>query len=137
MPVPLFPDASLADELTIRRDILEESVLGGLKANLMHPDLVKEFIAEYNREFNRLAAGHHDDRKQFAREFGKVEREIREIIAAIKSGIRSAIMAAELEALESRKKDLERKLAEKPEPPVRWHCHIGKVETILGVWPNC
>ena len=36
--------------LTIRRDVLEESILVGLKSNLMHPDLVKEFIAEYHRE---------------------------------------------------------------------------------------
>ena len=42
------------NRLTIRRDVLEEIVLVGLKKRLMHPDLVKEFIAEYHRELNRL-----------------------------------------------------------------------------------
>ena len=43
--------------LIIRRDVVEASVLSGLKTHLMHPDLVKEFIAEYHRELNRLNAG--------------------------------------------------------------------------------
>src|SRR4029077_19861839 len=39
--------------LTIRRDVLETSVLSGLKTHLMDPKLVKEFAAEYHREVNR------------------------------------------------------------------------------------
>ncbi len=81
------------NRLTIRRDVLEESVLGGLKAKLMHPDLVKEFVAEYHREINRVAAARDSDRQAFAKELATVEREIREIIGAIKSGMRSATMA--------------------------------------------
>jgi site-specific DNA recombinase len=115
------------NRLTIRRDVLEESVLGGLKAKLMHPDLVKEFVAEYHREINRLAAARDIDRQGFAKELGVVEREIREIIGAIKSGIRSATMASELEGLENRKEELQRKLAAKPEPPIRLHPNLAEV----------
>src|SRR5262249_13455883 len=42
--------------LTIRRDVLEASVLAGLKDSLMDPDLVGEFVAEYHRELNRINA---------------------------------------------------------------------------------
>jgi hypothetical protein len=117
----------LPQRLTIRRDVLEESVLGGLKAKLMHPDLVKEFVAEYHEEINRLAATRDSDRQGFAKELGVVEREIREIIGAIKSGIRSATMATELEELENRKEELQRKLAAKPEPPIRLHPNLAEV----------
>jgi DNA invertase Pin-like site-specific DNA recombinase len=51
--------------LTIRRDVLETSVLSGLKTHLMTPELAKEFAVEYHRELNRLnavRAGKHERR---------------------------------------------------------------------------
>ena len=62
-----------------------------------------------------------------AKELATVEREIREIIDAIKSGIRGATMATEMEALENRKEELQRKLAAKPEPPIRLHPNLAEV----------
>ncbi len=115
------------NRLTIRRDVLEESVLVGLKKRLMHPDLVKEFIAEYHREFNRLGATQDDARRQAKRELESVGREIREIVDAIKSGIRGPTMAAELTALEQRKEVLERELESDPPPPVRVHPNLTEV----------
>ena len=113
--------------LTIRRDVLEESILVGLKSNLMHPDLVKEFIAEYHRELNRLARQRDNGRQQLVKEHARVEREIREIIEAIKSGIRSASMADELQALDTRKADLRQQLATDPPAPVRLHPNLAEV----------
>ncbi len=113
--------------LTIRRDVLEESILVGLKSNLMHPDLVKEFIAEYHRELNRLARHRDDGREQLVKEHARVEREIREIIEAIKSGIRGTSMADELQALETRKAELQRQLAIDPPAPVRLHPNLAEV----------
>jgi len=115
------------NRLTIRRDVLEESVLGGLKKRLMHPDLVKEFIAEYHRELNRLGATQEGARRQAKRGLESVGREIHEIVDAIKSGIRGPTMAAELAALEERKETLERELASEPPPPVRLHTNLAEV----------
>jgi hypothetical protein len=47
--------------LTIRRDVLEASVLSGLRTHLMTPELAKEFAAEYHRELNRLNAAREGD----------------------------------------------------------------------------
>ncbi|MBI4183298.1 MAG: recombinase family protein [Proteobacteria bacterium] len=44
------------NRLIIRRDRLEEAVLAGLKTHLMRPEMVKEFVAEYQRSLNRHAA---------------------------------------------------------------------------------
>ena len=44
------------NRLTIRRDVLEASILNGLKEHLLHPDLMAEFMKEYQRAYNRLAA---------------------------------------------------------------------------------
>jgi hypothetical protein len=41
----------------MRREVLERSLLSGLKTDLLSPELVKEFISEFHRENNRLNAG--------------------------------------------------------------------------------
>ena len=75
--------------LTIRLDVLEASVLAGLKDSLMDPALVREFAAEYHRELNRLNTAR--DREHVVRrgELARVERQIRSLIDAIKEGIRT------------------------------------------------
>ena len=67
-----------ANRLTMRRDILEASVLNGLKEELLHPDLVKVFIEEYR--LNTIARQRHSEpcvRNSFetsARSNGRLER---------------------------------------------------------------
>ena len=42
--------------LTIRRDVLEATVLDGLRHRLMDPELFRVFVAEFTAEWNRLQA---------------------------------------------------------------------------------
>ena len=107
--------------LTIRRDVLEESVLSGLKTHLMQPELVKEFAAEYHRELNRLNAGRDADRLRRNEELGRVERQIRAVIEAIKDGLRTPGMRDELFALEARKAALVAAIKHAPPPAPRLH----------------
>jgi site-specific DNA recombinase len=39
---------------TIRRDVLEETVLRALKDHLLQPELIHEFVTTYQREYNRF-----------------------------------------------------------------------------------
>ena len=75
--------------LTIRRDVLEASVLSGLKTHLMHPDLVKEFAAEYHRELNRLNASLEQAHAGKADEAARIDRQIYALVEAIKDGMRT------------------------------------------------
>ena len=104
--------------LTVRRDVLEASVLSGLKTHLMTPELTKEFAAEYHRELNRLNAARDEDYVRRKEELDRVERQIRAIIDAIKDGLRTPGMKEELFALEGRKQKLvaEVKHAQPPSP---------------------
>jgi DNA invertase Pin-like site-specific DNA recombinase len=95
-----------SNRLRIRRDVLEASVLGGLKTHLMQPELVREFIAEYHRELNRLRATVDLERLTQQAKLARTESEIRAVIDAIKSGIRSPTMQAELLMLEQRQQQL-------------------------------
>jgi site-specific DNA recombinase len=64
-----------SNRLAIRRDVLEASVLDGLKVHLMAPTMVKEFIAEYHAELNRLMAGRDgDSARHSAKSSGKSTR---------------------------------------------------------------
>ena len=114
--------------LTIRRDVLEASVLSGLKTQLMDPDLVREFVAEYHRELNRLNSDKEHEADRLRAELARVERQIRAIIDAIKDGLRTSTMKSELEALEARKVELVTAINQAPAAPApRLHPRLADV----------
>jgi site-specific DNA recombinase len=115
------------NRLTIRRDVLEASVLSGLKSHLMEPELVKEFVAEYHRELNRLNAGRDHDIARKRQDLEHVERQIRAIIDAIKDGLRTAGMKDELLALEAKKVALITELEHAPTPAPRLHPKLAEI----------
>ena len=115
------------NRLAIRRTLIEASVLDGLKERLMHPDCVKEFIAEYHREINRAAASHDVDRDRFARELEKTEREVSRIIDAIKAGVPGSAVKDEMQSLEERQLELQLALDGTPAPFPRLHPNLAEV----------
>jgi len=67
----------------------------------MHPDLVREFIAEYQAQLNRLAGGADENRVTKKADLTQVEVEIRSLIEATKAGMFQPSMKAELDVLEA------------------------------------
>ena len=116
-----------ANLLIIRRDVVEASVLSGLRTHLMHPDLVKEFIAEYQREINRMNAQVEETHARHKVELAQVERQIRAIVEAIKDGLRTAAMKDELLLLEARKQELSSRSPETPATAVRLHPNLAEI----------
>jgi len=45
-----------ANRLTVRRDVLEATVLGALRERLMDPKVFEDFVAGFTAEWNRLQA---------------------------------------------------------------------------------
>jgi len=113
--------------LIIRRDVVEASVLSGLKTHLMHPDLVKEFIAEYHRELNRLNAGQEANHARQKDELLRVERQIHAHVEAINDGMRTPAMKDELVSLENRKLELVSSVAAAPAKAVRLHPNLAEI----------
>lgn len=95
-----------SNKLTIRRDVLEETILTGLRDNLLHPDLISAFVAEYQREWNRLRREEEMIRSRKTVELVTIERQITNLIEAIKQGLFTPSMKAELDSLERRKTEL-------------------------------
>ena len=115
------------NRLTIRREVLEETVLAGLRENLLHPDLVAEFVAEFQKEWNRLRREETAAKARDTAELTRVERQISNIINAIKEGLFVPTMKQELEGLEARKASLKAALDAEPEEPPRLHPGLADV----------
>ena len=92
--------------LTIRRDIVEETVLSGLKDRMMQPDAYKEFVSEFNRELNRLGASEDQERTRLAADLSHIDRNLTRLIDAIKSGVPGSTVKDEISTLELRKTEL-------------------------------
>jgi site-specific DNA recombinase len=62
-------------------------VLDGLRSSLVTPDLVAEFIAEYQAEWNRLQRERRAAANQRDRKLADVSRKLAGIIEAIERGV--------------------------------------------------
>ena len=116
-----------SNKLTIKRTELEETILTGLKDQLMEPALVKEFIRVYHEEISTVRASMDSRRIQLEKQLLRTEREIGELISAIKAGIRPATVQYELETLETGKVEIEEELKTEPPPPIRLHPNLSEV----------
>ena len=107
----------------ITRQDLEGRILAILSQQLMDPELVKVFAAEYIAEHNRLAASHVDDRAVKEKELAKLIKEQDALVNAFLSGLPPERIKARMEQLEARQKQIEKDLATAPAPnaPLRIH----------------
>jgi site-specific DNA recombinase len=99
----------------IKREHVEERILSGLKSKLMHPEMLKEFVAEYHREWNRLNSESTSARTSIERELKQLGNQIDKIVEAITAGMFHPSMKTKMDELEARKAELSCKLAALPE----------------------
>jgi hypothetical protein len=100
------------------RQVLEQTVLNGLKQHLMDPELFKEFCAEFIKEVNRLRQDQAIQRSALEAELARIGRRIAKIIDAIADGVPARSLKDELLGLEERQDEVKAKLAASPEPKV-------------------
>jgi len=115
-------------KLVARKEV-EARVLSGLRERLLHPDLIAEFVAEYQREWNRLHQDETAERVAVERDLADVKRKINQIIDAIENGMFHPTMKDRMTDLEDRKSALQHRLdALKPsENLVRLHPRLAEV----------
>lgn len=102
----------------IQRHELERRILDGLRSSLVTPDLVAEFVAEYQAEWNRLKGERRIAASERERRLADVKRKLSKIVEAIEQGIITATTKERLEALEAEKVQVERALVEVPLPVI-------------------
>lgn len=111
----------------IKREHVEERILNGLKNKLMDPEMLKEFVAEYQREWNRLHSEGTSARSSIERELKQLSGQIDKIVEAITAGMFHASMTTKMDELEARKAGLTAQLAALPEQdPIVLHPALAK-----------
>jgi DNA invertase Pin-like site-specific DNA recombinase len=107
---------------TIKRQEIEARVLAGLKEKLLAPELVAAFVEEYQVEMNRLAKETQQQMAFLHQERSDIEKKIEGIMRAIEDQMYSPVMKDRMQALETRRDEIDALLsAASPPAPVRLH----------------
>ncbi|MBR0661673.1 recombinase family protein [Roseomonas oryzicola] len=106
-----FRQGACDNAVRLRRPHLEAQVLAALGSELMQPDLVAEFVAEFTRELNRLVAEMTAGTDGKRRELESVRRKLAGLVDAIADGLRAPGLQGRLDELEARKATLEAEIA--------------------------
>ena len=118
---------SCGNLLTIRRDILEETVLDALRSRLMDPEMFRGFVEEFTKVWNRgqaeAVAGLAGKRAELARIGVQIER----LVDAITEGTPAAAVRARMATLDARHLILEAELANAVLPAPRLHPNLAEV----------
>jgi len=109
----------------IRRKILEDIVLTTLQKNLMHPDLVQEFVSAFQIEINRERHDAEASIRQSERQLADINRQLDGLITAISEGLRAPGIQQRLDTLEQEKARLTALLNAPQVSPVRLHPGIA------------
>ena len=113
--------------LSIKRAELEETILSGLKDELMDPVLVREFIRSYHDNLNGRFAAEDSRRQGLRKQLSKINKELESLVVAVKAGILSDTLQAEFEHLERDKRVIEQELATEPPPPIHLHPNLAEI----------
>ncbi|MDE1905360.1 MAG: recombinase family protein [Rhodospirillales bacterium] len=95
---------------SLRRSKLETMVIEALRASVMNPDDIQDFISTFTAEWNRLAAEINAERAQDKTRLATIERKIAKIIEAVMDGFRAEELKQQLETLSREKARLQAKL---------------------------
>ena len=114
------------NRLTIRRDVLEATVMEGLRTRLMDPTLFKVFAEEFAAEWNRLQAEAGANLIRLRSERERVCRQIDRLVDALADGEPAARLMEKLKELERCRLELEHELETTDAPAPRLHPNIAE-----------
>jgi site-specific DNA recombinase len=114
------------NRLNIRVDVLEVTVLEGLKSRLMNPDVYKEFLAGYISERNTIIAHRNAHFTGAREELTRVKSKIRTLVNLLAEG-GSRSLLEDLTRLESREDELNATLENQPAEEPAMHPQLAEV----------
>lgn len=101
---------------TVRRPLIEERALAGLKENLVSADAVAEAVRAYHEELNREKQARRAQTSLDRNALAKVEKAIAGIITAIEEGMYQSSMKARMDDLELQKAEIAARIAVETPP---------------------
>jgi site-specific DNA recombinase len=92
---------------TIKRDILEETVLSALQTRLMREDMIEVFCAEYTKRMNELLKSKDAHVERYKSELSQCRKERENLVQALKDGVPASMVKDDLETACKRIEELE------------------------------
>ncbi len=111
--------------MTIRRDVLENTVLQGLRHRLMDPILFEEFATAFTIEWNRQQTEAAGAQAAKAADLERVSRQIERLVDALADGTPAAAVTTRLTMLEQRRTAQQADLAAAATPAPRLHPNLA------------
>ena len=102
--------AACGNEITVPRKVVEEKLLEGIKTDLFKPEGLELFKKETSRLLREARLKKQPDQKKDQFRLSELEKEINNMVEAIKAGAFSTILKTELQKAESERKELEGRL---------------------------
>ena len=115
------------NKLTIERELVEDRVLAGLKDRLLAPELIAEFITEYQKAYNEMRAAEVKAKALKTRELAKVQKALDDMVEAVCNGMYHPSMNDKMGALEERKAILKAALEQEEDEALRLHPGLSEV----------
>ena len=100
-----------SNSASLRRSVIEQSVIAALRSNLMQPEDVREFVEAFTAEWNQLAAASNAERAHDQTRLTGIQRKIEKIVEAVMEGFKSEEMKQQLDVLSQQKAQLQTRLA--------------------------
>ncbi len=118
-----------ANQSRVRRSRLEAQVLEALGTQLMQPDVVSDFVADFTAEWNRLRAEVTAGLTARRAELDRVQSQLDRLVSALEEGAPVASVRRRMEALEARQAVLEAEIAAAGDRPglPRLHGNLAEV----------
>ncbi len=105
-----------SNTLLIARRTLEEQLLAGLQAKVLHPDVIAYTLDRFEAELNRALDLRHSDTDARRRQEAAIEKKISNLTAALAEGYRSPAILADLARFEAELREIrELSAASRPE----------------------
>ena len=112
---------------TIRKDVLEESVIGALRQRMMAPKVYQAFAQEFTAEWNRLQAETSGDQSAKQAELARVRQQLERLVDALANGTPVGALNACVATLETRRICLEAELASVRAPAPALHPNLAEI----------
>ncbi|WP_306263064.1 recombinase family protein [Pararhizobium sp. IMCC21322] len=120
------------NRLTMKRETLEQAVIGALQTHLMDEELCKIFCEQYTSHLNALRKEKNGALHQMKKELSKIEREEKKGIQAIFDGFANEALKLHLNELDERKKTILATLDGMQEDKVIFHPSLsGRYHTAI------
>jgi site-specific DNA recombinase len=105
----------------IRRSTIEHLIFDSLRHQLMAPELVEEFVQAFQKEVNRQRMAEVAQRHAWTRELPVINQQIKRLVEAVASGVRTKAIVDALMSAEARKMEIEEGLAKAQPTNLRLH----------------